>query len=291
MSTDLMQATESLATLEQKLTLAVRSAFERGGDAGRGLKNFLHGVQLGHPLHPALTDIPIGAWSTALALDVTEGITRDEAYGRAADAAIAVGLVGAVGAATAGLTDWSEIDGRPKRLGLVHGLLNLTATTLYAGAYLLRRRGARPAGRVLAVAGFTAAAVAGKLGGDLVYRHRIGVTHADANGPADFVDVIRSDELPNGTMRKALTPDGTSVLLVRQQQRICALAHSCAHLGGPLSEGTLKERSVVCPWHGSEYALEDGHVINGPSSHPQPTFDVREVNGRIQVRARPERLG
>jgi nitrite reductase/ring-hydroxylating ferredoxin subunit len=56
-------------------------------------------------------------------------------------------------------------------------------------------------------------------------------------------------------------------------------------MGGPLSEGTLKEGSVVCPWHGSEFSLEDGHVINGPATQSQPHFEVRERSGVIEVKA------
>lgn len=78
---------------------------------------------------------------------------------------------------------------------------------------------------------------------------------------------------------------GADVLLVRQHGRVCALAHACAHLGGPLSEGTLKDGSVVCPWHGSEFALEDGRVLNGPATQSQPCLRVRERDGRIEVKA------
>ena len=75
------------------------------------------------------------------------------------------------------------------------------------------------------------------------------------------------------------------LLLARRHERVCALAHRCTHMGGPLSEGTLKEDSVVCPWHGSEFGLEDGHVINGPATQNQPCLEVREVDGAIEVKA------
>ena len=85
-------------------------------------------------------------------------------------------------------------------------------------------------------------------------------------------------------MSKASIEDA-SFLIVRQRQRVCALAHSCSHLGGPLSEGTLKDGSVVCPWHGAEFALDDGHVLNGPATQPQPCFEVRERAGQIELKA------
>ena len=84
-------------------------------------------------------------------------------------------------------------------------------------------------------------------------------------------------------MRRAREND-TDVLLVRQHTRVCGLAHACSHLGGPLSEGTLKNGSVVCPWHGSEFGLEDGHVINGPATLPQPVFETRERSEHIEVK-------
>jgi nitrite reductase/ring-hydroxylating ferredoxin subunit/uncharacterized membrane protein len=274
-----------LDAVGKPLSEAVRALFRNAGPAGVTAKNALHGVWLGHPLHPVLTDVPIGAWTTALALDAREVTTADEAYGRAADFAVGVGLVAAVGAAVTGLNDWSETEGRSRRLGLLHGLLNLTATALVASSYALRRSGARSAGRATTVAGYGVAVAAAYLGGNLVYRERIGVTHAAVAEPEEFTPVLETSALPDNSMRKATIEDA-SFLLVRQRERVCALAHSCAHLGGPLSEGTLKDESVVCPWHGSEFALDDGRVLNGPATQPQPCFSAREHAGHIEVRAR-----
>jgi nitrite reductase/ring-hydroxylating ferredoxin subunit len=120
------------------------------------------------------------------------------------------------------------------------------------------------------------------LGGDLVYGERIGVTHAVTDEPEGWRQVIASSALVEGTMQRVKSGD-TDVLLVRQHGRVCALAHACAHLGGPLSEGELKDGTVVCPWHGSEFRLDDGTVVNGPSTHPQPCFHVRERAGQIEI--------
>ena len=262
---------------------AIRALFDNAGPAGRAAKNALHGVWLGHPLHPVFTDVPIGAWTTALALDVRQMATGDESAGRAADFAVVVGLIAAAGAAVTGLNDWSEIDGRARRMGLLHGLLNVSATALVATSYALRRAGARAAGRACTLAGFGVATAAAYLGGNLVYRERIGVNHAAVAEPEEFTPVLDSAALPDGSMQKATIEDG-SYLLVRQHQRLHALAHPCAHLGGPLSEGTLKDGSVVCPWHGSEFDLQDGSVLNGPATHPQPCLRARELAGRIEIR-------
>jgi nitrite reductase/ring-hydroxylating ferredoxin subunit/uncharacterized membrane protein len=261
---------------------AVVAAYQNAGSVGNAVKNALHGVWLHHPLHSVLTDIPIGAWMTTIALDAKAASTGDRAYARAADFALAFGLVGAAGSAVTGLTDWSETSGRAKRIGLVHGLLNVTATALMLSAYVLRRRRERRAGEVCTVAGMGVATAAAYLGGQLVYGERIGVTHAVVEEPDAFTPALASTALAEGTMQRVKVNE-TDVLLVRQHGRVCALAHSCAHLGGPLSEGTLKEGTVVCPWHGSEFRLEDGAVVNGPATHTQPCFAVRERSGQIEI--------
>ncbi len=272
-----------LDRIAEPLSRSVKNAFISAGPAGQQAKNALHGVWLGHPLHPVLTDVPIGAWTTALALDATAN--GDEGMGRAATFAMGIGLAGAVGAAVTGLTDWSETGGRSRRTGLIHGLLNVTATTLFATAYALRRNDHHRGGRALAWTGYAIAVGSAYLGGALVYGQRIGVTHAVVEEPETFTAIAQSSDVAEGTMVRA-RKDDVDALIVRQGGRLCGLAHTCAHLGGPLSEGTLKDGSVVCPWHGSEFALEDGHVINGPSTHDQPAFDVREQNGAIEVKAR-----
>lgn len=274
----------ALDRLAEPLAGAVRGLYESAGPAGRTLKNAMHGVWLGHPLHPVLTDIPLGAWTTGLVLDAVGAARRDASMDDAADVAIAVGLAGAAASAAAGLTDWSETSGRSRRQGLVHGLMNLTATTFYAAAFALRRSGSRDAGRSCALAGYTIALGAAYLGGDLVYGQRIGVTHAVVDGAETFVDVAASADVPDETLGRGRSGD-VDVVLARQRGRVCALAHPCSHLGGPLSEGTLKDGSVVCPWHGSEFALEDGRVLNGPATRNQPCFAVREANARIEVRS------
>jgi len=286
-----MESTKALAELvdypaidrvAEPVSKAVRSAYAAGGAVGQGAKDAVHGVWLGHPLHPVFTDVPIGAWTTALALDCAGN--GDPGMRRAATFAMGVGLAGAAGAAVTGLTDWSETDGQARRVGLVHGLLNVAATTLFAAAFVQRQRDSHRGGRSLAWTGYAIAVASAYLGGDLVYSRRLGVTHAVAEPPKDFTPVLDSGALADNTMTHART-DEAEVLVVRQHGRVCALAHACAHLGGPLSEGTLKDGSVVCPWHGSEFALDDGRVLTGPSTHDQPCFPARERAGRIEVKA------
>jgi nitrite reductase/ring-hydroxylating ferredoxin subunit/uncharacterized membrane protein len=264
---------------------AVRGAFEAAGAAGQEVKDFLHGTWLGHPLHPVLTDVPIGAWTAALALDAMEAISGRRELGARADAAIAVGLVGAVGSAVTGLTDWSETDGRARKVGLLHGLLNAGATALYTTSLVMRRRKKRSAGLGFAMLGYAVSSTAAYLGGHLVYGEQIGVDHTAAQEmPKEFVAVLDESELGEGQMKK-VDAKGVPVLLVRRGGEIHAIAHTCSHMGGPLSEGKLEGDVVQCPRHGSRFLVTDGSVVGGPATFPQPCFEARVRDGQIEVRS------
>ena len=276
---------EALDRLSDKIQPLVVDAFKSSGLAGRKAKNLLHGTWLGHPLHPALTDVPHGAWTAALTLDAMETISGRKELGAGADAAIAVGLVGAAGAAVTGLTDWSETNGRARKVGLLHGLLNVGATALYATSLVLRRKDMRSAGRGFAMLGYAVSSTAAYLGGHLVFSEQIGVNHAGAQEmPKEFVPVLADAELREGEMKRA-DAGGVPVLLVRREGAVCALANTCSHLGGPLSEGKLEGDVVQCPWHGSRFNVRDGSVVDGPATFPQPCFEARVREGQIEVRS------
>lgn len=256
-----------------------------GGDTGRRVKDALNGVWLGHPLHPVLTDVPVGAWSAAAVFDALDAEKPNEAFRSAADLCVKVGLVGAVGAAVTGLTDWSDTNGGSRRIGLLHGLLNVTATGLYLASAIARRQ-SRTAGRGYAFAGYAIAAASAYLGGELVFNRQIGVDHsAEASAPEEFTRVMPEADLREDTPHRA-TVGETAIMLVRHGGRVYAMAERCAHQGGPLSEGTLEGGTIVCPWHGSRFALDNGEVIHGPSTYPQPCFEARIHEGHVEVRAR-----
>src|SRR5437870_5874425 len=111
---------EWLAPLEEGLQRAVSAAFQAGGAAGHAVKNFLHGTWLGHPLHPVLTDVPLGVWTATLVLDAWETLTGRDDLAPGADVALGLGLAAAVPAAAAGLTDWQHTDGQSRRIGVTH---------------------------------------------------------------------------------------------------------------------------------------------------------------------------
>src|SRR3954451_12514845 len=171
---EILEHQDWLEPVETGLQKAIGEAFNAAGPVGRYLKNCLHGVWLGHPLHPVLTDIPIGAWTVTLLLDALDEEGRGgKGLRRASDASLVLGLAGAAGAAVSGLTDWSETDARPRRTGMAHAVLNVGATLLFTGSWLCRRNGDRRNGKLLALAGFAVASASAYIGGELISHEQI----------------------------------------------------------------------------------------------------------------------
>ncbi len=251
--------------------------------ATQDVRDLLHGVWLGHPLHPVLVQIPIGAWSSAAILDFVPKT------GATVPLLIGTGMASAVPAAAAGYTDWSALNPAEARTGLVHATANLTAVGLYGASLWARLRGRRARGKMLALAGLTSATVGGVIGGHLSYRRAAGANHnaqLPDVAPTDWTDVGRLDELPDGRLTRRDV--GTvPVLLLRRGSQVHALAEQCSHLSGPLSEGQLVHEDgpcVVCPWHGSTFRLTDGTVVHGPATAPQPVFHTRVLSEHVEVR-------
>nr|WP_205615314.1 Rieske (2Fe-2S) protein [Streptomyces harenosi] len=249
---------------------------------GRG-RDLLHGRWLGHPVHPLMVQVPIGSWLSAAVLDLRRGHSRE------AGLLIGVGLAAAAPAALAGAVDWAELHRQQMRVGLVHALSNTAALALYSASLACRTTGRTGAGRALGFLGLTAAGVGGALGGHLAYRQASGANHAE-----EVPHVVTEgwhrvggvDEFPAGRpVRRSV--DDVPLLVVRETGgTIHALAERCSHLAGPLSEGTVADGCVTCPWHGSVFRLSDGWNVRGPATAPQPAFDTRIVDGHVEVRLR-----
>jgi nitrite reductase/ring-hydroxylating ferredoxin subunit/uncharacterized membrane protein len=270
--------------LESGLKKGLDTAFAPDIRAGKPIENALHGVWLGHPLHPLLTDIPIGAWTVALVLDMIEALRGDKQYRAGADAAIAIGIIGAGGAAITGLTDWKEIDQEARRTGLLHGLLNTIALSLYTASSVQRNRRNRSSARALAYAAFGTVMVSGWLGGHLSYSNRIGVKRvSDEEAPTDFTPVLKASELEDSVPRR-VEANGYPIVLVKRNNSIYAIAQTCTHAGGPLAEGKVENDCIRCPWHGSLFSLQTGEVVEGPSTHPVACFETRVHDDQIEVR-------
>lgn len=279
-TTGMIARQEWLRPIEEAAQHAIQRVFRSAGPTGQKVKNALHGTWLGHPLHAALTDVPIVAWTAAMVFDVIDAVSGRREFRVAANSAITLGVVGALGAAVTGLTDWQDTDPPARRIGL----LNVGGVALFAGSLAARRRNSRALGRTLSALGYAVATVAARLGGNMVYGQRVGVDHtAGQSFPDDFVPVLAESELSEGSLRR-VEYRGTSILLAKRGNRTFALAETCSHLGGPLSEGEFINGSVQCPWHGSRFALEGGRVLDGPAVHPQPCLEARARNGQIEVR-------
>ncbi len=280
---DLISRQEWLAPVEKVLGTVADTLFLKDVPSGEKLRNFFHGTWFGHPLHPVITDVPLGAWTAATVLDVYELATGDDRFAPGADAAVGIGLLGAAGAALTGLNDWNYTYEKPRRVGAMHAVTNIAATACYLGSWWQRRNGCRNVGLATGFLGFGLSMVGAYLGGHLVYNERIGVNHAPEELPENFVPVMKESELPEEKMCKA-EADGIPVLVVRRGGSIFVMAERCSHLGGPLCEGEFDGETVTCPWHYSKFSIEDGSVLVGPATYAQPCFEVRVRDGQIEVR-------
>jgi nitrite reductase/ring-hydroxylating ferredoxin subunit/uncharacterized membrane protein len=260
----------------------LRGGVEQGGPAAKRLKNWLNGVWLGHPLHPALTDVVLGAWSTGLLMDVVG------ARGPA-DAAITVGVLSAVPTALSGAADWSDTSAESRRTGLVHALLNSAGLAFMLGSLFARRTERRALGVGLSTAGLFLSGMSAWLGGHLVFAMGTNVSRTAFEPPVDDFQVVAPADAiePGKLFGTEATVDGTKVplVLLKKGGTIMALSGTCTHWGGPLAEGKLLDGDCVeCPWHGSRFSMGDGSVAQGPATVPAHTFEARVTNGNVEVR-------
>lgn len=244
-------------------------------------RDLLHGRPLGHPLHPALVHLPVGAWLSAAVLDTLPGAERG------ARTLVGVGVLSALPASLAGWADWAEQHERQMRSGLVHAASNIAAVALYAGSWAARGSGRRGLGKALGLAGLSAAGFGGLLGGHLAYRQASGSNKAEPVPhllEPEWYDLGPLDELPVGEPARR-TAGEVPLLVVRATDAVRVLADRCSHFSGPLSDGDLADGCVTCPWHGSVFRLSDGKNVRGPAIAPQPVFETRVTDaGALEVR-------
>jgi nitrite reductase/ring-hydroxylating ferredoxin subunit/uncharacterized membrane protein len=250
----------------------------------RPIKDFLNGTWLGHPVHSALTDVPIGALTVALVLDIL-GQTV------AADVTLLVAVLAIIAAAVAGLADYTDTDGTARMRATVHGVLMTLSLVIFAVSLLIRA--GNPADRtvsfVLLVVGYLVISTGAAVGGDLVYLIGTQVNrHAWRGAGAKWIalDLGGAADIPEGGPTRAKAGIN-GLVLIRNGDTILALHDTCAHAGGPLAEGTLVDGTIQCPWHGSRFRLTDGHVARGPALYDQPTYEVRRADAGWEVRRAP----
>jgi nitrite reductase/ring-hydroxylating ferredoxin subunit/uncharacterized membrane protein len=284
-----VEALPFLDDIAEDVQPKVQEAVAAGGTTAR---NVLDGVWLEAPLHPALTDVPVGAWTAALVFDGLDVATGKEPIRHAADASLVLGTLGALGAAVTGLSDWRYLSGGSRRMGVAHGLLNTIGLVLSIVSLILRASGRRNAGRLTFLTGYSISGMAAHLGGELSYHYGLRV---DRNvfqeaGPDEFVPVLDESELAQNDLRR-VEVEGVGVLLSRSSAgEVCAIAATCNHFSGPLEAGEREGDTVVCPLHNSRFDLCSGEVIDGPAVFPQSRYETRVRDGRIEVKAAAENV-
>jgi|SRR5690625_3037503 len=255
------------------------------------IRDILHGVPQGHPLHPPLVQVPLGAWLSAGILDALPG-TQEQAK-----LLIGVGTIAATPAAAAGYTDFTELHEQQKRTTIVHSALLVSTTALYAASWWARHQGNHRRGKQLSYIGLATAGMGGFLGGVLSFRQASGVNHTEDvfhRMSPGWHSIGRLEDFTQGKLQKSQVGQ-VPVTVYRYRNggsessdQILVLADACSHLSGPLSEGTLLDSNtdspcVQCPWHGSVFSLRDGQVMRGPATARQPSFDTRIQNGVVEA--------
>lgn len=281
---DLVEALPWLDTLAEPTQRATNAIFGKNA-ATRKVKDWLNGTPLLHRLHPALVAVPIGAWTTGLVLDLLETrADRPQDWSRSADAAVVLGIVGALPSVTTGLADWTDTYDHQRRVGIAHALINSVALAFYGASLGLRLADRRGSARLCSMVGFSVVTLGGMLGGELVYTLGVNIPHTlYPKPPTDFTDVLASTDLVED--KPVVAEAGrVPVMLLRRGETIYAVQNWCPHAGGPLNEGKIVGDEVYCPWHDSRFCLHDGRPTQGPASTPLRTFEVKEERGRIFVR-------
>jgi nitrite reductase/ring-hydroxylating ferredoxin subunit/uncharacterized membrane protein len=252
----------------------------------RPIKDLLNGTWLGHPVHSAATDLPIGALTVAIVLELVGQHT-------AADIALVVAVVSIAGSVVTGLADYTDVDGTARLRATVHATVMLISLLLFVVSLLMRS--GNPADRslptILVLLGFATISLGAAIGGDLVYLIGTNVNrHAWRGAGAKWLALDLGDlpDIPEGGPTKAKA-GANALILIRAGDTIQALHETCAHAGGPLAEGTIVDGCIQCPWHGSRFRLADGHVARGPATYDQPAYEVRraESGAGWEVRRAP----
>jgi nitrite reductase/ring-hydroxylating ferredoxin subunit len=248
----------------------------------RPIRDLLNGTWLGHPLHPAVTDVPIGALLVVVLLDLTGAV-------EAAFWGLVLTQLTLLAAAVTGLADYADTDGSARTRATLHGTLMVVGSTLTFVSLLIRVTSAGHDGGTAAVAlsivGLLVLSAGAYVGGDVVYVLGNMVSRHAFRGPGtkwiklDTGDVTDLATLPEAMPRK-MRAGINDLVVVRLGDRVRALHAVCAHAGGPLADGTVTpDGCIECPWHQSRFRLADGHLRQGPSVYDQPAYEIRAAEG------------
>jgi nitrite reductase/ring-hydroxylating ferredoxin subunit/uncharacterized membrane protein len=265
----------------------VLKLYEALGQPGAILKSMMHGTKpVGHPLHPALISVPLGAFAVMVLADWLALVTRAIPSGVGLFALV-VGIVGMLAAAVTGYTDYTGTFGKERRYATVHGAtmtVLLVAMLASLGFRLGHNSSLMLTGVLVSTVAYLVMLWAAYLGGHLSFGFGTMVNrNAFVEGVTEWTGVGPVKKFAEGKMVRVTAGD-MAVMVIRLDGKLNAIAATCSHAGGPLEEGTLNGDIVTCPWHGSRFCVADGRVDNGPATFDQPAFLVREQGGKVEVR-------
>lgn len=273
-----IEGLEILDAPAKKVAKAIRSRL-----AYEDFKDVISGTWLGHAVHPMLTDVVIGSFTSATLLDLVAGRAGETA----AERLIGLGIAAYGPTALTGVSDWADTElgeDHVRRAGVVHATTNAVALSLYVTSLISRRRGARGRGVACGALGAGVLMVGGYIGGHLSLRQGVGANQTIFDpGPTEWTPAADAAQLSDGKLTRVVVQD-TPVLLLRDGDRIFAIHDRCSHRGCSLSGGELDGEEIVCPCHGSRFDRRDGSVRHGPATAPQPAFQVRQRDGVVEVR-------
>ncbi|MEB3049141.1 Rieske 2Fe-2S domain-containing protein [Mycolicibacter sp. MYC123] len=287
---DLLGRQEWIDRPSYRLENVLSFVFNAFGGARNKVTNFLNGVWLGHPVHPPLASLTTGAIGTTVALDALSllpGKSSSEVLdaSRFAEHALGLGILGNFASAATGVTDWQHTHEKDRRIGAVHGVLNLIATGLYIQSWRDRRKGRHLRGIVTSAVGYGITSASGFLGGALVFGSGIGMDQSGERLRIDeWTPVLPEAELPADRKLKRVDVDGVGVVVCRDGDEVSAFAGMCPHLAAPMEDGWVDRGKVVCPWHGSQFDVQTGEVVRGPAASPLPCYQARLRNGMVELR-------
>lgn len=275
-SIDKLENAAALDPVANKVRDVVQAVLKPGA-----LRDILHGVPIGHPLHPLMILVPTGSWLSAAVLDLLPGSNKASAV------LIGTGVASAAPTALAGWADWSEGHEQQLRVGIVHATANLIAVGLYTGSLVQRLRG--KSGKLLSYTGLVVVSAGGFLGGHMSYRQSLGANHNEDvphRIEAGWHSIGSLEELQEGKLEKRVLGE-IPLVVFRRGSEVSVLSNTCSHLSGPLNEGEVTfddgNPCVVCPWHNSGFSLKTGEVVQGPATSPQHSFETRVIAGQVEV--------
>lgn len=253
----------------------------------------------GHPIHPFLIPFPLAFFIGTLLFDILAYINDNPQLYTLALYMEAAGLVGGLLAAVPGIIDYVSVipkNSSAKKRGARHGILNVTVVLLYGIALYYRLNAEDPNPMifiVLEAIGTILLFISGWMGGTLVYRNQIGVDVRYANAGkwreehfAEQQQVSMEDPGLQLNQMQLLHVGDKRIVLAKTEKGYAAFSDHCTHKGGSLAGGAMICGTVQCPWHGSQFDVQDGQVKAGPAKTGIATYPISVEGSKIVIDVR-----